>query len=126
MILNNGKRPEMGKQDSVTQRGFWQTMLIRANSAEFSRSFPVESAPKPLSSAALRLRERTTAGKKSWPVLGAKVGANESQFPHFSGMRRRGVADPFVTIGDYQRRASVCPLCVKERRLCVDTCNGKP
>lgn len=126
MMMNNGERPELGKHDSVMQCGFWQTMLIRANSAELSRSFPVESAPKPLSSAALRLRERTTAGKKSWPVLGAKVGANESQFPHFSGMRRRGVADPFVTIGDYRRRASVCPLCVKERRLCVDTCNGKP
>ena len=126
MMMNNGKRSELGKHDSVMQCGFWQTMLIRANSAELARSLPVESAPKPLSSAALRLRERTTAGKKSWPVLGAKVGANESQFPHFSGMRRRGVADPFVTIGDYQRRASVCPLCVKERRLCVDTCNGKP
>lgn len=126
MTLNNGKRPELGKYDSVEKRGFRLTMPIRANSAEFSRSFPVDSAPKPLSSAALRLRERTTAGKKSWPVLGAKVGANESQFPHRSGMRRRGVADPFVTIGDYQRRASVCPLCVKERRLCVYTCNGKP
>ena len=125
-MMNNGNRPELGKHDSVMQCGFWQTMLIRANSAGFSRSFSVESAPKLLSSAALRLRERTTAGKKSWPVLGAKVGANESQFPHFSGMRRRGVADLFVTIGDYQRRASVCPLCVKERRLCVDTCNGKP
>lgn len=126
MMLNNGKRSELGKYDSIKKHGFWQTMPIRANSAEFSRSFPVESAPKPLFGAALRLRERTTAGKKSWPVLGAKVGANESQFPHYSGMRRRGVADPFVTIGDYQRRASVCPLCVKERRLCVYTCNGKP
>lgn len=126
MTLNNGKRPELGKHDSVMQRGFRQTMLIRSNSAEFSRSFPVKSAPMPLFGAALRLRERTTAGKKSRPVLGAEVGANESQFPHYSGMRRRGVADPFVTIGDYQRRASVCPLCVKERRLCVYMCNGKP
>lgn len=126
MMLDSRMRPELGNYGSIKKLGFRQTMLFRTSSAEFSRSFPVESALKSLSSAALRLRERTTAGKKSWPVLGAKVGAYESQFPHCSGMRRRGVADPFVIIGDYQRRTSVCPLCVKERRLCVYTCNGKP
>lgn len=117
-MMNNGKRPELGKHDSVMQCGFWQTMLIRANSAELSRSFPVESAPKPLLSAALRLRERTTAGKKSWPVLGAKVGANESQFPHFSGMRRRGVADPFVTSGTTSEERP-CVLCASKRGGCA-------
>ena len=100
-MLDNKICPELGNYCSIEKLGFWQTILFRANSAEFSRSFPVEGISASLKCSS-KLRERTTAGKKGWPVLGAKVGAYESQFPYCSGMRRRGVADSFVTIGDYQ------------------------